>query len=107
MTLFTENSIISLNGITLLHLGEALHFTLLLHFLGLNAVDQTENQMIFHAGTTLKDSKVVTSGGRVLAVVAMDTSLATAALQAQQGAAKVKFEGAYFRSDIAHRALKR
>ena len=96
-----------MKGITQLHVCKALHLTLLLYILGLDAVDQTESQMVFHAGTAMKDSKVVTSGGRVLAVVAMDTSLATAALQAQQGAANVKFEGAYFRSDIAHRALKR
>ena len=49
----------------------------------------------------------MTSGGRVLAVVAVDTDLPAASERAQAGAAEVHFEGSFYRSDIGHHALKR
>ena len=63
--------------------------------------------LIFHAGTAEKDGKIVTSGGRVLAVVAVDTDLPTASERAQKGAAEVSFEGAFYRSDIGYHTLRR
>ena len=57
--------------------------------------------LIFHAGTTVKDNKLLTNGGRVLTVVAMDTDLTTAARKAQTGASLVNFEKAFYRKDIA------
>ena len=63
--------------------------------------------LVFHAGTAQKDGKIVTSGGRVLAVVAVDTDLQAASERAQKGAADVRFEGSFYRSDIGHCALKR
>ena len=71
---------------------------------GLEAVEK--NLIVFHAGTALRDNKVVTSGGRVLAVVALNASLEQAALQAQQGTADIQFDGKFFRKDIAHKAIK-
>ncbi len=56
---------------------------------------------MFHAGTAIKDNKVVTSGGRVLANVAMTTDLRLAASQAQRGAESIQFEGGFHRKDIA------
>ena len=62
---------------------------------------------IFHAGTTLKDDKLVTSGGRVLAVMATETNFEMAASLAQKGASLVKFEGAQYRTDIGWRVVNR
>jgi len=63
------------------------------------------NVNVFHAGTSLKNGKVVTSGGRVLAVTATADSLVKAQALAYEGVAAVHFEGAVFRKDIAYRAF--
>ncbi|XP_023185101.1 trifunctional purine biosynthetic protein adenosine-3 isoform X1 [Xiphophorus maculatus] len=59
----------------------------------------------FHAGTALKDDRVVSSGGRVLAVTAVRSSLEVALQAANQGVAAVGFPGAVYRRDIGHRAI--
>ena len=69
-------------------------------FKGLDKVDEL-GQMVFHAGTAIRDNKVVTSGGRVLTNVAMATDLRLAAGQAQKGAESIQFEGGFHRKDIA------
>ncbi|KAJ8253230.1 hypothetical protein GJAV_G00210520 [Gymnothorax javanicus] len=61
--------------------------------------------LVFHAGTVLKDGKVLTNGGRVLTVTAVGPSLDTALHSANRGVATVSFPGAVFRSDIGHRAI--
>ena len=78
-----------------------------INYPGTESISNLPDHIVFHAGTTMKDGKVVTSGGRVMATVAMDTNLATAAQQARKAAEMVKFEGKFFRRDIAHKALKR
>jgi phosphoribosylamine--glycine ligase len=65
-----------------------------------------ENILIFHAGTAIRDGKVVTSGGRVLNVVGLGDTLSEAYQRAYQGASAISFEGMYYRKDIAHRALQ-
>ncbi|KAF6118750.1 phosphoribosylglycinamide formyltransferase, phosphoribosylglycinamide synthetase, phosphoribosylaminoimidazole synthetase [Phyllostomus discolor] len=60
---------------------------------------------VFHAGTALKDRKVVTNGGRVLAVTAIRENLVLALEEARKGLAAIKFEGAVYRKDIGHRAI--
>ncbi|KAI5121141.1 hypothetical protein M0805_007139 [Coniferiporia weirii] len=60
---------------------------------------------VFHAGTTEKDGKVVTSGGRVLVVSSVASSVKEAVDLAYEAVGKVSFEGATYRKDIAHRAL--
>jgi phosphoribosylamine--glycine ligase len=69
-----------------------------------------ENQLadthIFHAGTTQKDGKVVTSGGRVLCVTALGETVKFAQQQAYQAMKEIKFDGAQFRTDIGYRAIK-
>lgn len=62
---------------------------------------------VFHAGTALSDGKVVTSGGRVLCVCAIDKSVRIAQHRAYEAVAKIKWNGAQFRHDIAHRAIAR
>ncbi|VFV27396.1 trifunctional purine biosynthetic [Lynx pardinus] len=60
---------------------------------------------VFHAGTALKDGKVVTSGGRVLSVTAIQENLISALEEAKKGLAAIKFEGAIYRKDIGSRAI--
>ncbi|XP_036983053.2 trifunctional purine biosynthetic protein adenosine-3 [Artibeus jamaicensis] len=60
---------------------------------------------VFHAGTALKDGKVVTNGGRVLAVTAIRENLIWALEEARRGLAALKFEGAVYRKDIGHGAI--
>ena len=63
--------------------------------------------MVFHAGTAMKDQKLVTNGGRVLNVVAKSDSIQTAIDLAYKAAGAVSFDGMFYRKDIAHRALER
>jgi phosphoribosylamine---glycine ligase len=65
-----------------------------------------ENAYVFHAGTTLKDGKPVTSGGRVLCVTALGETVKFAQQQAYRITQDIHFEGAQFRSDIGYRAVK-
>ena len=55
---------------------------------------------IFHAGTAIKDGKIVTSGGRVLGVTALGDELKSAAEKAYTGVERIYFEGAHYRKDI-------
>ena len=60
---------------------------------------------VFHAGTTLKDGKVLTSGGRVLCVTALGETVKLAQQKAYQIADEIKFDGAQYRTDIGFRAI--
>ena len=61
---------------------------------------------VFHAGTTLKDGKVLTSGGRVLCVTALGETVKFAQQQAYKTIDEIKFDGAQYRTDIGYRAVK-
>ena len=61
---------------------------------------------VFHAGTTLKDGKVVTSGGRVLCVTALGDKVQLAQRRAYEIADMIKFDGCQMRHDIGYRAIK-
>jgi phosphoribosylamine--glycine ligase/phosphoribosylformylglycinamidine cyclo-ligase len=63
--------------------------------------------VVFHAGTTVKQGQAVTAGGRVLAVTATGSDLRAAVANAYTGVRAIRFEGAHYRTDIAHRALER
>ncbi|MGH9563525.1 MAG: phosphoribosylglycinamide synthetase C domain-containing protein, partial [Terracidiphilus sp.] len=73
---------------------------------GLPAAAQVPGVEVFHAGTSLKDGRILTAGGRVLGVTAAADTLADALARAYQAMAEIGFEGMYFRRDIGHRALK-
>lgn len=73
---------------------------------GLDLVPATESAVVFHAGTALKNGKVVTNGGRVLGVTAMDKDIVSAQAAAYKAVAKIDFPGCFCRKDIAWRALK-
>jgi phosphoribosylamine--glycine ligase len=62
---------------------------------------------VFHAGTTIQDGKIVTSGGRVLCAVGLGETVSDAQRAAYALAAKVRFEGMQYRRDIGHRAIAR
>ena len=66
---------------------------------GLDAVD--DDIQVFHAGTKQTPEGIVTNGGRVLTVVARAPTLAAARAKAYDNARRIRFEGAYMRSDIA------
>ena len=63
--------------------------------------------LVFHAGTAMKDGKLVTNGGRVLGVVGRGADISSAVDAAYAAAAKISFKDVYYRKDIAHRALAR
>lgn len=60
---------------------------------------------VYHAGTALKDGKLVTSGGRVLGVTATGKDLETALQKAYAAVEEIHFDGAFYRKDIGQRAL--
>ncbi len=62
--------------------------------------DIADNILIFHAGTAIKDGKLVTSGGRVLGVTAMGKDIHEARAKAYEAVSKIHFDGAFFRRDI-------
>ena len=62
--------------------------------------------VVYHAGTALKDGRLVTSGGRVLGVTATAPDLKTALEKAYAAADNISFEGLHRRSDIGRRALE-
>ena len=66
-----------------------------------------EGVLVFHSGTCLQEDKIVTAGGRVLAVTALGDSLREAVDLAYSGVKKIHFQGAHFRDDIAYRAFNR
>lgn len=63
--------------------------------------------MVFHAGTALKDGRIVTSGGRVLCATALGESVSDAQRHAYQLAAKIDWNGCFYRKDIGYRAIAR
>ncbi len=75
-----------------------------LPILGLDiALDQ--DVMVFHAGTETREGKVVTAGGRVLGVTALDKSIKSAIDKAYRAVGRIAFDGAYYRKDIGAKAL--
>ncbi len=74
---------------------------------GIKEASAKPDCFVFHAGTALQDDKVVTAGGRVLAVTALGPDLKTAVERAYAAVAEITFEGAHFRRDIAHLAFNR
>jgi phosphoribosylamine--glycine ligase len=74
---------------------------------GLKKVDELDGVHVIHAGTKLDDEgKVVSAGGRVLAVVALGSDLVEARERAYDGVELVQLEGAQFRTDIAGKAAR-
>ncbi|MCC8073309.1 MAG: phosphoribosylamine--glycine ligase [Clostridiales bacterium] len=66
---------------------------------------QTSGVTVYHAGTAIKDNKLVTSGGRVLGVTALGNSLEEALDKSYSAVERIHFDGAHYRKDIGKRAL--
>ncbi|SDH78467.1 phosphoribosylamine--glycine ligase [Paraburkholderia phenazinium] len=68
---------------------------------------ETDDSVTFHAGTTLTDGKLTTSGGRVLCVVGLADSVRSAQSVAYETINQISFDGMQYRHDIGYRALNR
>ncbi|MGN0534249.1 MAG: phosphoribosylamine--glycine ligase [Eubacterium sp.] len=66
---------------------------------------QTQGVTVYHAGTAIKDGRLVTSGGRVLGVTALGKNLEEALSKSYEAVGKISFENAHYRKDIGKRAL--
>ncbi len=73
---------------------------------GINEANQLPQTFVFHAGTALKDNKVVTSGGRVLGVTSRGDDIKKAIDAAYKAVGKIQWPGAYYRKDIGGKAIK-
>ncbi|MDK6202839.1 phosphoribosylamine--glycine ligase [Oligella urethralis] len=67
---------------------------------------ESDEVMVFHAGTQLNDGEIVTSGGRVLCVTALGETIQEARQKAYAAIDEINFDGMQYRSDIAWRAIK-
>ena len=68
---------------------------------------ESADSVTFHAGTTLKDGKLTTSGGRVLCVVGLADSVRSAQSVAYETINQISFDGMQYRRDIGYRAVNR
>ncbi len=73
---------------------------------GLESAAQVEGAVVFHAGTAEADGKVVTSGGRVLSVTGVGSTIGDARARAYGAVSRIGVEGAIHRTDIAARAAE-
>jgi phosphoribosylamine--glycine ligase len=78
--------------------------------LPIEGIEQAESRpgvTVFHAGTAVRNGRLVTAGGRVLGVTALGADIPAAVDAAYAAAADIRFEGVHYRRDIGHRALRR
>ncbi|MFC6860665.1 phosphoribosylamine--glycine ligase [Zunongwangia atlantica] len=66
----------------------------------ITGIENVEDALVFHAGTTTKDGKVVTNGGRVIAVTAFGEDYKEALKKSYQNVEKLQFDKMYFRKDL-------
>lgn len=74
---------------------------------GLEKLQRWEKGYIFHAGTTKKDGRWWTAGGRVLGVTALASPIGEAVREAYRAVGEIEWDGMHYRKDIGERALKR
>ncbi|WP_421237402.1 phosphoribosylamine--glycine ligase [Aeromonas jandaei] len=70
-------------------------------------VEEASGEKVFHAGTRLEGDTVVTAGGRVLCATALGHTVAEAQQRAYQLAARIRWDGVFYRNDIGWRAIER
>ncbi|TDS18655.1 phosphoribosylamine--glycine ligase [Maribacter caenipelagi] len=66
----------------------------------ITGIDAISESLVFHAGTTFKDGKVVTNGGRVMAITSFGTDFKSALAQSYKNVEKLSFEGMNYRKDL-------
>ncbi len=66
----------------------------------ISGLDNETESIVFHAGTSEKDGKIITNGGRVLAVTSLDNNFKEALKKSYRELEKIHFENIYFRKDI-------
>ncbi len=74
---------------------------------GLEAAALLPDGKVFHAGTSLADGEIVTSGGRVLCATALGNGVGEAQSKAYALVEQISWKNAYYRHDIGHRAIAR
>lgn len=67
---------------------------------GISGLEEVENSIVFHAGTRKEEDKVLTNGGRVMAITSFGRTIEEALSKSFDNAEKVKFDGKYYRKDI-------
>ena len=66
----------------------------------ISGLDRANDCLVFHAGTTRKKKKILTNGGRVLAVTALGKNIKKALKKAKDAAKRIQFQDKYYRKDI-------
>ena len=74
---------------------------------GLDEVDGTKDEIVFHAGTKKTDGKILSSAGRVLGVTSLGNDIKSAIDNTYAALDKISFESMFFRRDIGQKALKK
>ena len=74
---------------------------------GISMAEEDPNTIVFHAGSKLDDGRILTSGGRVLGVTSLASSLESAIIRTYEAVNKIHFEGMYYRRDIAAKGLRK
>ncbi len=72
---------------------------------GIEEAEKLGDVKVFHAGTAMRNDKLVNLGGRVLGVTALGDTLAAAQERAYEAVTKIQWEGAFWRGDIADKAI--
>jgi phosphoribosylamine---glycine ligase len=72
---------------------------------GIEEAEALGDVKVFHAGTAIRDGKLVNTGGRVLGVTALGDNVAAAQRRAYEAAAKIHWQDCYYRKDIASKAI--
>jgi len=73
---------------------------------GIEMAEEDRRVAVFHAGTKLEGGRLVTDGGRVLGVTAVDKDLASAMMSAYEAVNKIHFDGMHYRRDLGMKGLK-
>jgi len=70
-------------------------------------IHSADDAKVFHAGTSIEGTQVLTAGGRVLCAVGLGETVTIAQHKAYELTKKISWDGVYYRDDIGHRALAR
>jgi phosphoribosylamine--glycine ligase len=72
---------------------------------GIERAEKDPHVRVFHAGTAMREGRLVTNGGRVLGVTAVGADLETAIAHAYAAVGEIRFEGMHYRRDIGKKGL--